>query len=344
MSANRLIAWIKHTVKHSARAKGAIKYLATQPLFSNLYNYLYRNKITSTLASIKFPCTLSIEVTNACNAKCIMCPRDKMTRPIGFMPDDLFRKIVDNAAKAGVRRIQLMHYGEPLMDKALPSKIKYVKEKGIEVGIFTNGALLSAERGEGIIRAGLDEICFSFDAFSRETYARIRRGLDFDKVQANIMDFISLKKRLAAGNPRIKIIFVASAENSNEALAFRKKWEALVDEVETTTVDNYAGAIDIKPAKQKLKFIERQKKMFPCPQLWKHFVVLWDGRVALCCKDYNGDVVLGDVKLDSLQDIWDGIKARLFRDAHLKGAFHSLPLCKDCSMHKISHLFAWWTD
>ena len=46
-----------------------------------------------------------IETTNACNAACVMCPREKMDRLEGAMSMDLFRRIVSESKALGAERV-----------------------------------------------------------------------------------------------------------------------------------------------------------------------------------------------------------------------------------------------
>lgn len=342
MKGSVFFAKVKLFIKHNSLIKKTAKYLLARPVFLFFYRLIYLHKMKKSIRAISFPRTLSIEVTNACNAKCIMCPRDKMTRALGIIDDKLFQSIVDQAKELGVNSIQLMHFGEPLMDKNLPAKIAYIKKQGIKSGIFTNGSLLNPMMAEEIIRSGLDYIWFSFDAFQKDTYEKIRRGLEFNTVIENIKVFLKTRERLRVLSPKVSSTFVASKENYSEVDKFRDYWDKIVDEVEISTVDNYAGSIGIEVPPNKKFFLSRQTKMFPCDQLWRHFVILWDGRVALCCKDYDGEVVFGDSNKESLIDIWNGKKAKDYRKMHMEGRTKELSLCSNCRMHKISHLFCWW--
>ena len=40
---------------------------------------------------------ISIEVTNRCAAKCVMCPREKMIQPLETMSQEVYEKIVVDA-------------------------------------------------------------------------------------------------------------------------------------------------------------------------------------------------------------------------------------------------------
>ena len=42
---------------------------------------------------------ISIEVTNRCAAKCVMCPREKMIQPLETMSQEVYEKIATDAVK-----------------------------------------------------------------------------------------------------------------------------------------------------------------------------------------------------------------------------------------------------
>ena len=45
---------------------------------------------------------------------------------------------------------------------------------------------------------------------------------------------------------------------------------------------------------------------YPCYRQWLTFTVLWDGRVALCCADFDGRVILGDLRTSTIREVWNG--------------------------------------
>ena len=55
-----------------------------------------------------------------------------------------------------------------------------------------------------------------------------------------------------------------------------------------------------------------------------------DGRVTVCCFDYDGKYVVGDLKKETLEEIWNNKKMRLIRRQFKKGKINENPLCKDC--------------
>jgi radical SAM protein with 4Fe4S-binding SPASM domain len=81
--------------------------------------------------------------------------------------------------------------------------------------------------------------------------------------------------------------------------------------------------------------VSGQAGRYPCPVLWFNPVVNWDGEVTTCCVNYmRNELIIGDVKKQSLKEIWNGEKLRKIRQAHVKGDFSELPTCAKCTYWK----------
>ena len=90
---------------------------------------------------------------------------------------ELFRKIVDECAALGITHVRMHNYGEPFLDRQLVEKIRYAKARGIpEVGMISNGSLITERVARGMIEAGLDAINISVDASGREVFDATRIG------------------------------------------------------------------------------------------------------------------------------------------------------------------------
>src|SRR5690349_2766526 len=119
----------------------------------------------------RLPEIVQIEATNMCNAKCVFCPRDEMHREEGIMSMELYRKIVDECAALGITHVRMHNYGEAFLDRNLVDKIRYAKDRGIrEVGLISNGSLITDRVAQGMIDAGLDAINISVDASGRDVF------------------------------------------------------------------------------------------------------------------------------------------------------------------------------
>lgn len=274
---------------------------------------------------------VKIETTNACNGYCDYCPRHLMQRSIGFMDEGLYKRIVDECADIGIRNFHLQNYGEPLLDPQLIKRISYAKEKKIDnVTIFTNGLLLSEDMSEKLIKAGLDDICVSIDPpvkFLDDN--RKRTGLSYEKISENIKNLSLIKGRLTVKKPRIIITATTLDKGNPNIPEFKNKWLSYVDKVIISPVHNWGGK----------NTLEEKKELKPCLRLWFTLTILWDGRVSLCCVDYDGRYIMGDVKDSSIKSIWNSERYRSLRMQNLKGCYENNILCKDCTLPNKDSLY-----
>lgn len=293
--------------------------------------YRFYAKCTTTLFKFfddvinpKFPLHVRIESTNLCNSDCITCPRSSLTRKKGVMDFALYKKIIDECSKYRVHRIHLHNFGEPLLDRELSEKITYAKENRLKARVFSNFSLLTRERAQELVSSGLDDLRISFDGYTKETFENIRRKLSFEKVVNNIKLLLETKKRMKSNTPKIGLTFVETPLNRPEKQLFLDEWKGVVDKTIITKFHNWGG----KVAK------EKEKKLIPCPRIWTTITVLWNGDVALCCLDFDGKVILGNVREQSIFDIFHSDRIKAIRGYHLKWQYEKIPICKDCDLRK----------
>ncbi|MBI2834824.1 MAG: radical SAM protein [Acidobacteria bacterium] len=272
-------------------------------------------------AAPHLPEIVQIESTNICNAKCTFCPRDDMLRRQGVMDMLLYRKIVDECADLGIRHVRVHNYGEPFIDRTLVDKVRYAKQTGIaEVGMISNGSLISDETARGMIEAGLDAINVSVDASGKEVFERTRVGLKYDKVIANIEQLVRIRSELGRRRPKLILSFVRQ-NNSEEERAFIEHWRSIADKIHVTDLHNWAGTLN-----------RESNVAYPCYRPWLTFTVLWDGRVSLCCADFDGKEILGDLRTSGIRQIWNSEPYRRVRRQHLESG--GPDICRSCDLPK----------
>jgi MoaA/NifB/PqqE/SkfB family radical SAM enzyme len=265
------------------------------------------------------PEIVQIESTNICNAKCVFCPRDEMHRRQGIMTVELFRKIVDECAALGITHVRMHNYGEAFIDKQLVDKVRYAKRKGIrEVGVISNGSLITESVARGMIEAGLDAINISVDAAGKEVFEATRLGLKYDKVIANIERLVRIRAESGKRRPKLILSFVRQ-NNSTDEQAFIEHWRAIADKVHITDLHNWAGTLNTE-----------SDVNYPCYRPWLTFTVLWDGRVSLCCADFDGKIILGDLNTSSIREIWNAEPYRDARRQHLESG--GPDICRACDL------------
>lgn len=278
------------------------------------------------------PDVVLIESTNHCNAKCIMCPHIKMKRNKGTMSFDLYKHIIDTCIVLGIQRIQITGMGETLLDPLIFDRIHYAKKAGIqEVNIFSNASLLTPQKQEMLLKSGVDLVFLSVDGFDSKNYEDIRRGLSFEEVKENVLSL--LRKKEAGGN-RKPFIVVGGLRVKGDKSAylrsdFYKEICKLSDSVwigEEGNVHDWSGNVK----EIEISFSRVPWHTQPCRRLWDTLSILWDGRVSLCCIDYEGTVNFGNIEKQSIMEIWNSRKIKEFRNYHLNRKFEKIELCKNC--------------
>ena len=275
-----------------------------------------------TLAHHSFPPVVRIETTNACNAKCIICPHRRMVRETQRMSDSLFASIIDECARNNCGEVHLHNFGEPLLDKSLPERIEYAKLKKIrKVKIFSNGSLFDKNRAQALIGAGLNEVKISIDGATKDEFERIRHPLKFDRVIDNVRRLVALRDEMGA-DMRVAVACCSTTDKS----ATMRSLEGVVDSFSFGKIHNWAGDGNdsiLAPTRRTRK---------PCSRLWRTFTVLANGDVSLCCLDYDGQHILGRIdEYTSIQDVWRGKAYAVARRKHLLAQQEQIDLCGTCS-------------
>ena len=273
------------------------------------------------------PDLMQVETTSLCNLRCVFCPYDEMSRNKQHMDLDEFRDLLQEQA-GHVKSIGLHHFGEPFLNPDLPAYVQICTDLGIETTVSTNATWISVAQAEAVVNARLTRLIVSLDAVDAASYERLRVGGRYDRVLANLGNFLTSKERLG-GTTFVQVQFIATPENDGTWPAFREMWTSTpgVDQVIFRNERSHAG--------QRVRhdsYQVRDGDRLPCRYLWESLVVLADGRVVPCCKDFDGKEVLGNVfDGDRLADIWNGPRMSALRRAHVDSEFDRLPLCGSCT-------------
>ncbi len=269
----------------------------------------------------EFPLEVRIENTNLCNAMCTICPREQLTRPRGTMDYEFFCSIVDQLAQGGTKELHLQGYGEPFLDRDILRKISYAKKKGIPFTFMvTNASLLTEEVCKEIMESGLDKLKISFYGLNKTDYESIHRGLSFEEVRENVERLLMIKKSLGRRNPIISVKYIGSIGGF---FKFFLQW-GFKTRVSYARLHNYGYG-------RRFNRPRTDRKDRTCPIVTSSIMqVLWDGTVVPCCYDFDGKVVLGDLKKDSVRDVWNCENYQRFRGIHRRREYEKIPTCFSC--------------
>ena len=168
------------------------------------------------------PSRLYVECTAACNISCdqACCAPETgitRTRQAGMLDFELFRRVVDEAGPSLVR-IDFFNYGEAFLHKRAVEMCEYIKGAFPHIYLYssTNGLAFSEEQVRRLVRSGIDEVTFSIDGATPESYALYRRRGDFSKAIRNLGFAVDEKKTLGRDLPVINWRYILFTHNDSE--------------------------------------------------------------------------------------------------------------------------------
>jgi MoaA/NifB/PqqE/SkfB family radical SAM enzyme len=298
--------------------RGLLSLAKTPLLFYPYYRY-----------HLPLPAVILIENTNCCNAQCVMCPRETLTRKRGCMEFGLFEKIMKELASANRKPVVHLHgFGEPLLDTSLPERIKLAKTCGIKhTYIVTNASLLFPETARKLISAGLDTMKISFYGTDEESYHATMRRLDFKVALHNIREFVRIREELNKRTPKLILQYLPQVANGAKTEEFRSLWRPVLDKragdcLNFSSLDNFGGG--------RAYNLVGERVVSVCFYPWAALSVLCDGRAVTCCVDYNGVQGVGDLNFQSVTEIWNGPVLSSIRRNFGKLDYRGFPACLCC--------------
>lgn len=279
-----------------------------------------------------FPLHLDIETTNACNLRCPHCAAtgNGWGAPgKGFMQMALFRKILEEATREGVKCLKFSLRGEPLIHPQIIEMIQETARAGIPDFYFnTNGMLLSPEIASALIDAGLPRISISVDGWDRQSFNAFRLGAEYEVVCANIASLMNLRRQRNSVFPQVRVQAVMLPEFKPHWPEYHDHWSGIVDEV------GYLDAREEGPEFDHRGIITS----FKCPFLWQRMVVLWDGTVLPCLAHGVANVTpltLGNAGEETIKTLWTSHLSSQLRKLHCDGLSHRHPSCDECSFRAL---------
>jgi len=100
------------------------------------------------------------------------------------------------------------------------------KKVGARVGLITNGSRFSLESSSRLLQANVDMIEFSVDAADPDNYARVRNGLKWETLVANVKRMVKLRNAMKS---KTKIIASGVNQEGIDIEVVARFWEPIVD-------------------------------------------------------------------------------------------------------------------
>ena len=277
----------------------------------------------------KFPMMVVISFVYPCNAECPNCPytnsnirSDYQDQP--FMDAITFKKIADECGRYGAW-IRISGGGEPMLHPQAVELIEYAKKVGAKIGLITNGSKFNEKNSLRIIKAKVDMVEFSVDAADPETYAWVRKGLNWGDLLENVNRMVRFRNQIDSPT---KIIASGINQKGVDIDLVEKFWRPLVDNFQKRKYLTW-NFNDPSNSGDPLPYLEPQDNI-PCPFIFERLNIDSRGKIMVCGYDISATTNMGNVNNKSIRDVWNGKEFNFYRKKHLEKKGDEIEICKNC--------------
>jgi inorganic pyrophosphatase/MoaA/NifB/PqqE/SkfB family radical SAM enzyme len=288
------------------------------------------NPTKSKYHTIKLPqppsdksCNLEIQTTTSCNAYCLFCPHVKSWKKVKpqKMKESNFVQIIEALSKYRFYKVAPFLQNEPLTDPRIFRFIKMIsKMLNFDViEVSTNPGILDPNKASKLIEALHEiphEIRLSFHGIDKRTFEG-NMGISYVKSVSNTVHF--LKKATNAG---MNILINALGEAKNQTKKNQNDfspercldfWEKLCMQnkidfgkirVRCRTYHNRCNNNQPLMKDQLTPQIHNALNGLHCARVLRWFHVLYNGNMILCCNDYYGETIFGNILKNPLVEIF----------------------------------------
>ncbi len=291
---------------------------------------------------LRQPLSLYVEPTNICNFKCKFCPEsfaDFEERSGGFhsLSVEDFTKIAEDVVSltqgAGVKTLNFYMMGEPLINRDLPEFIAIARAMGVaeRLIVTSNGSLLKGSRAKALAASPPDFLRISIYGPTDDTHRDVTTSkVSLDQIEENIRNFIKLPKEQPC---HVYVKMIDQGESLNRD--FLNRFETVADECAIEPVMNWDDPDEGNLAGQDREnllsssYFAARKEV--CPSPFYVSVIHADMQVSVCCVDWSKSTVIGDLRSQTLKEIWEGDRLHQFQMMHLAREAGANPACSGCT-------------
>lgn len=300
-----------------------------------------RNSLQS-IVPLPMPFTIYLDVTNICNFRCVCCPhsvesyREKGVK-LSTISLESFNKILNDIEQIGVlKTCNLYAFGEPLINPHLPFFIKTIKDRQLaeKTILSTNASLLTPQKSEEILLAGLDYIRISIYGVTQELHEkRTQSTVKLEQIVHNIAEFKNLRDKLKA-HTHIAIKMLDFGD-TNERVRFFEMFKEYADECVVEYMYNFVPTLESSKFHGESNNISCNSLTI-CPFPFYTLNINADLSVSVCCIDWHQELTVGNLNTQSLKEIWNGEALHNVQLALLRQDFINIPVCKTCTLFNIT--------
>ncbi len=310
--------------------------------YSNLRDVNNRIQLAEAIP-LKGPLTIHVEATNICNFRCSFCPESLsnfMEEQGGRHTINItdFEKILSQiSAFKTVKTVNFYMMGEPFINKNIESLVKRASELKIadKLILTTNGSAVSKNRYRKICESGLHYLRVSIYGFDQASHFKTTGSkVPLERIRNNIVGLKKYRDNNGFNFPHIYVKMVDS-HSEDDNCSFLQYFEGIGDEIAIEPLMNWNDpdeGLDLDLSANELlstDYFKEKKEVCPFP--FYTMVIHSDLKVSACCVDWNKKTCVGDLKKNTLEEIWTGDKLRNLQLSHIRRKKNEIEGCKNCT-------------
>ncbi len=294
-----------------------------------------------TVIPLSVPFIINVDPSDMCNFQCKFCPtgdrklmKNTPGRNHGIIDFELYKKIVDDICEfeKHIKVLRLYKDGEPLLHPKFVEMIRYAREKKCaeRIDTTTNASLLTQQKNLEIIEAGLDRINISIEGINSEQYKEFSDyKIDFEKLVYNIRHLYENKK----ADCEIIIKINGDIMTEDDKKRFYQLFGDIADGVYIEHIMSCWPEFELHDVEVNQEYGiygQQIKEVEVCPYVFYSFSINSDGSASLCFLDWSRKLIIGDVKSESVKDMWNGEKLLSYQKMFLMKKRKAHPICGNC--------------
>lgn len=315
------------------------------------------------------PNIIDIELTNVCNLACKFCLRPLMTRPVGFMPMETYKKVIDEISTYKFPqwgKVVFAGFGEPTLHPDFIEMTGYAASKNLPLIIYSNGTNLKPEIRRALLNPGIRDVKLSVNVHGQAMLTETTgSNIRWEKMVNDILALMQEHYEEQNAPPiTLQLLYTGNLSETvrqqetpildseaqvDEALGFWHEITAPLAKEFNFSRALLPGFLDLRQVSTLLPGVQIKlcpylpykthftaERTYPsgldfrsCQRHENNVVIFQDGTVTPCCTDVNCRMKLGSIHQQTILEIFNAPMAISNRNKWAAGKCPQ-DLCKRC--------------
>jgi MoaA/NifB/PqqE/SkfB family radical SAM enzyme len=273
---------------------------------------------------------VSLETCSNCTQGCYFCPVGAAPRPTEFMPTELFEGILGQLAhhRDSIEAVSLSNYNEPTADRRFVDQVALIREHRLPPAVLSNASGFTPAKVDAVIElGGLFYLGINISTTDRERY-KADRGKDHLPRVLEHLEY--MKDKPVAETMALVVLGHNDEAHHRETEALERRFAGSNFVVRPFDIMDRAGWLEIGIGPPK-----PHRRLRGCDNLgsrpFEHIHITAAGRVVFCCEDYDEVHTVGDLAVQSVDEVLGGDEmAKLRRWAYGVDDAPDDFICRNC--------------